>query len=399
MFQIMTSQVILMNASGVGIASDSAMTFGNRRVYDTAEKIFPLPAPHCVAILHSGAVFLQDYTYQGLISEWAKSLGSVQLRTVDLYQQNFLDWLTDNVNWFSNSKQLEWARQILDDRLNFLWRRCRDKSNEGVTTATEIERVISSITDDLRNYPPNFGPQLQWLNYVMKEQQNYLNEQIDYWFDDVPFRDETKELLLEDIRVFLEKGLFKDEAKLAFCGFGSNEIMPSYSTTVIRGVLGNIIIGLLTEAYQYDPHASWRHYAIIPLGQTKTIHEFLRGVESGMVDLVYQAVFDSVTETLETVKGHLGENYEQTLNGLHSKFQDVVKTRIDEQVSRRTDKIAHVLPALPAVSLASYAGSLIDLVALRLSIDGEMNTVGGPIDTAMITRENGFRWVHHKSIG
>jgi hypothetical protein len=118
-----------------------------------------------------------------------------------------------------------------------------------------------------------------------------------------------------------------------------------------------------------------------------------------MVDLVYQAVFDSVTETLETVKSHLGDSFDQTLNGLHSKFQDVVKTRIDEQVSRRTDKIAHVLPALPAVSLASYAGSLIDLVALRLSIDGEMNTVGGPIDTAMITRENGFRWVHHKSIG
>ena len=39
----MTSQVILGNGHGIAIASDSAVTVGNRRTYDTSEKIYPLP--------------------------------------------------------------------------------------------------------------------------------------------------------------------------------------------------------------------------------------------------------------------------------------------------------------------------------------------------------------------
>ena len=73
----MTSQLILMNGFGVAMTSDSAMTFGNGRVYETGEKIFPLKDPHRVAVLHSGNVFLQDFPLQSLIGEWSSSLGAV----------------------------------------------------------------------------------------------------------------------------------------------------------------------------------------------------------------------------------------------------------------------------------------------------------------------------------
>jgi hypothetical protein len=179
----MTSQVILINASGVAIASDSAMTFGNSRVYDTAEKIFPLPEPHHVAVLHSGAVFLQDFTYQLLITEWATSLGTVQLRSVEQYQQNFLEWLNDNISWFSTSKQIAWAKRIVNDRLHRQWKQCKEKIKEGATTATEIERFISMWTDELKEFPSNFGIQVNFLNNVMQELNGYLDKQIEHWFD------------------------------------------------------------------------------------------------------------------------------------------------------------------------------------------------------------------------
>ena len=39
----MTSQLILLNGFGVALASDSAMTLGNKRTYETAEKVIPIP--------------------------------------------------------------------------------------------------------------------------------------------------------------------------------------------------------------------------------------------------------------------------------------------------------------------------------------------------------------------
>jgi len=85
-----------MNGFGVALASDSAMTFGENRTYETAEKDMPLPAPHPIAVLHSGAVNVHGMPYSVLVSEWATSLGSTRLRTVPHYRQNFLSWLSDN---------------------------------------------------------------------------------------------------------------------------------------------------------------------------------------------------------------------------------------------------------------------------------------------------------------
>ena len=49
----MTSQVAIINSQGVALASDSAVTFGDDRVYNSINKILPLPKPHQIAFMFS----------------------------------------------------------------------------------------------------------------------------------------------------------------------------------------------------------------------------------------------------------------------------------------------------------------------------------------------------------
>ena len=76
----MTSQLILLNGFGVALASDSAMTLGNKRTYETAEKVIPLPAPHRIAVLHSGSVTIHGMPYSVLVNEWANTDFSIGFR-------------------------------------------------------------------------------------------------------------------------------------------------------------------------------------------------------------------------------------------------------------------------------------------------------------------------------
>ena len=94
----MTSQIVLGNGHGIAVASDSAMTMGGRRTYDTSEKIYPLPLPHAVAVLHAGNVVFHRMPYSTIISSWIQSIGDHQLRNLSDYVESFRKFLVDEIN-------------------------------------------------------------------------------------------------------------------------------------------------------------------------------------------------------------------------------------------------------------------------------------------------------------
>jgi hypothetical protein len=70
-----------------------------------------------------------------------------------------------------------------------------------------------------------------------------------------------------------------------------------------------------------------------------------------------------------------------------------------EKHSRRhnIEPALRTLSGIPLASLAEIAGSLVSAQNLAQNIRGELATVGGNIDIATITLDEGFRWVSHKS--
>ncbi|MFI5090616.1 MAG: hypothetical protein ACHP7P_11200 [Terriglobales bacterium] len=51
---------------------------------------------------------------------------------------------------------------------------------------------------------------------------------------------------------------------------------------------------------------------------------------------------------------------------------------------------------LPKDDLAAMAESLVNLTSFKRRITAEMETVGGPIDVAVISKGDGFVWIKRK---
>ncbi|MET3659609.1 hypothetical protein MKY15_19615 [Sporosarcina sp. FSL K6-1540] len=54
------------------------------------------------------------------------------------------------------------------------------------------------------------------------------------------------------------------------------------------------------------------------------------------------------------------------------------------------------LRSLPKGELAEMAEALVNLTSFRRKASGSLETVGGPIDVAVITKGDGFVWIKRK---
>ena len=89
-----------------------------------------------------------------------------------------------------------------------------------------------------------------------------------------------------------------------------------------------------------------------------------------------------------------------------SKLEEAKKGILDEYQKslRQYRQEQHIGPVMKAVSylpkqeLAEMAESLVRLVAFKMRMSvSEVETVGGPIDVAVISKADGFVWIKHKS--
>jgi hypothetical protein len=61
-----------------------------------------------------------------------------------------------------------------------------------------------------------------------------------------------------------------------------------------------------------------------------------------------------------------------------------------------TNSIINIVSVLPKDELAAMAESLVNLTSFKRRVSSEEETVGGPIDVAVISKDDGFIWIKRK---
>ena len=399
----MTSQVVLFNGYGVAMASDSALTMSGSRVYDTAEKIVPLPNPHQVAVLMSGNAVLCNYPYTLLLGEWARSLGPTRLGAVIDYANSFLNWL-DTSALFAEEQEVQQFGEHLEALCEFVWRRVRELSGEAekagtVWTAIDSLSVVKQSLEHYSGFDPLFNVELEWLDDLMKRQNDACVKALEYWFDDVAWSSEADTLMTDTIREYIGRSLWISPARtiLAFVGFGAHQLMPEYSEFDVRGAFGSHTLGRSLQARTFEPSELRPYAGVQLLGQSGAIKTFIRGIDEGVYSRTASIVDNAVSKVRRALEdsGVSAQILEESIGQATQGARD----EVDNQLGLVEKEVLFddVIAGLPTGSLVSVANSLIAIQALSLAVNAELNTVGGPIDTATITRDRGFEWVDHKS--
>jgi len=194
--------------------------------------------------------------------------------------------------------------------------------------------------------------------------------------------------------------LWQDFSGIVIAGFGEKEIFPSLVAYWIEGRLNkklkfteknNIKIGFKNGA------------EIVPFAQHEMVDIFLSGMDSAFED----ALLKSIGATLATYPGIMIDSIEELSDEKKSNYKTSFQMNTDEIMKNLTESldqyrlsnyapILNVVVALPKSELAAMAESLVNITSLKRRVSMQAETVGGPVDVAVISKNDGFVWIKKK---
>jgi hypothetical protein len=205
---------------------------------------------------------------------------------------------------------------------------------------------------------------------------------------------------LRDVAVYcVVKDLFlEDVTGLVFSGFGSDERYPVVATVYMSAIVGGIAKrGTPTiDAIDSEVRSRIRVYA-----DSEVTNAFIRGIDFNLERRLYggfrvvmQGLVDQLIESLPVQDAALRENVRGRFQRefVPKYFEALHRMISDYQQQAFINPILRVLEIAAKNELAETARDLVGLNVFKKRITAQKQTVGGAIDVAMISRENGFQW-------
>ncbi|MCB9175456.1 MAG: hypothetical protein H6589_12665 [Flavobacteriales bacterium] len=402
----MTAVAGILNKQGVAIAADSAVTVSglqNRKVYNSANKIFTLSKFHPVGIaIYNNAQFM-GIPWEILIKEYRKNLGQKSFSKLTEYKDDFFQWLKLN-EYFADEKQDDF---VLIDVMSFVQAILNEtlKKNNG-----KKENLENNFIQLLSTYIANEIPKHKKIESLSKLNKKNIETKLSIFMPkiinslethtSIQFsKDKIEPLLINAYYAYITHDQFIQFTGLIFTGYGDKELFPQLLPINVSIVIdGNLRYNL--DHNKIATIGNNQHSCIRPFAQTDVIDTILQGVSPELNQLsanVFGNFINGFIKEIKSIKGmplnvqkHLetlkAENY---VNKYQSQFNTIVSQK-------------YVNPLMGAVSqlskedLAEMAESLVYLTYLKRRFTMAEESVGGPVDIAVITKGDGFIWIKRK---
>jgi hypothetical protein len=385
----MTSQIALFNSLGVAIASDTVTTHtqgASLKTTNNTEKIWPLGHPHLVVAVHNNSVVVNDFHVRNLISGWTRSL-SDPLHEISEYPESIVKWLAENVHLLSSESQTFEINSLLSDHYEFIHRRLTHiMQQEGFSgdVPALFKKVVDQGREHLEHLPVYPGCTDEADRVLLDSEGVFLNEIVDDLFSEFDGFPNLRPALIEQAAMVLSRiQQMPGEAEIALVGFGSSDYFASSIRLHIRGCYGNTWRILVDKPF--GANGSGFSGTISTFAQAEAIHGFLRGAQDFIINKAVDLVWDSIYQAVE------GDADVEKAEKAASQFRSALeKVQWDTYVSPMLNTIG----GLALTDLSQLAEQLVGIQAMRSAADSGPATVGGFIETLVISKAHGIQWVN-----
>jgi len=217
--------------------------------------------------------------------------------------------------------------------------------------------------------------------------------------------------MLREIEALVFRGLGKciqeqAETGLVLAGLGREDRFPKLTSTTIRGRLAGKLRATHTQSVEISLS---RPSHLETFAQDEQAWGWLAGitkeVRSAIISHWIEWVENLEDEALEALQAELPGMQDQEVSKIAAVFAKIAQDRVhvfgkemgDREVSLYLSPMLDSIAALPKDELGVLAGSLVNLTSLKQRVSiFELNTVGGPIDVAMISPGDGLVWLNRK---
>jgi hypothetical protein len=404
----MTAQVAILNKMGVALASDSALTVGGKKVFNTTNKVFTLSKYQPVGVMVYGNANYMGVPYETVIKTFREGLGNKGFPTVNGYVAAFKRYLASRT--FKNAEMQR--RNALSVAVSmfmaldngFVKELAREK---GVPVEKldpkDVQNVVRKRTEWMRAQKTADGLRSIRVVALQRRYRSEIKAAREYickW----PLWRRAERDLDRYCAVAMRASYFaSSRSGILIAGYGTGQYFPEYVNLHTEGVLAGKL-KLRTSNKGRITHTNGA--IIVPLAQTDMVHLFMYGV-----DREYQAFLErSVPEFIGKVGSSIVDAY---VIGPKKKIDKIkaglVKTKAIQKIldsfwasakdyrnKSVTRDIIQVVESLPKADLAGLAEALVNLTTTKRQVTPQQETVGGPVDVAVISKGDGFIWIKRK---
>ncbi len=414
----MTAEVGIFNKSNIVLAADSAVTIGHvNKVFNTANKIFQLSHHAPVGVMIYNNASWMGIPMEIIIKQFARFLSDKKYNELEEYVMDFLKFLKDHFYNFISTEQIN---EFVEMRLYLMLDVISDMLRENFeANIIKLKKEGEKIDDNLSNeiFEEIFFEILDAIsstnqNERLKEFEDYKIEEFktDYksiinkilpgFYSSIKIKRKAKytsriikALYYEIIYPFSEE---EDFSGLVISGYGENEIFP----IVFELRLGELISGRLRYQIIAKKEISQNNTAIVkPFAQRDMVDTFFSGLNPSVRDKYNETILDEFENIMKKISAKYDNVSKKEIESFFkTAFGHIVKTIEEFQHEEFIGPTIDSVEYLSKEDLIELAESLVHITSIKRKTSEKLQSVGGPIDIALITKAEGFIWIKRKDV-
>ena len=429
----MTAVIGIMNKRGIAIAADSAVTMtrkGNQKISNSANKMLRLSSANPISVMITGNAEFLRTPWDIVVRRYRQKRGDISFPTVEACIDDFFAYIVTEPMFLPE----EVANRFFRCQLNDYW----DEVDNAVPRVEVDEKdVVTNGEELLKAFHDRIGAGIKYYkgyvkmpmfkDYTLEQFKKYADKIIDDLFlnktrdedDSLPFlddefgaigsypkyiMDQIKDEFTECFYYYATNAWSMDSTHLIFSGFGADEENPVLVRAIVDGGFDSRVCYHINEDDIYKI-SDENPVAICPFAQDDIMEALLTGVHGRFCKIFYDKMESKVNYFMMSLPfGVTNHDFEksQKLQELLSKvkYRDLVEQDRRYCIKLRNDerlKWTKALNDYDLQAMASLAENMVSLTGFERHLTFKDEGVGGLVDLAVITKNDGFIWLNRKS--
>lgn len=414
----MTAEIAVLNRNAIALAADSAVTLQlpeGTKIYHT-NKLFTLSKYRPVGIMIYGSADFMRVPWETLIKNFRQQLQNRGFDHLQGYADAFLRFVERNSSYFPVSVQrafcyewaLHWSHTL---RLKFT-KAVEEKLKSGKAVSAKQARGMfkSILRDEIRHlrmhrHLPRFSRRRSAAipRYFRIPLRRAIRDQL----QQLAFPTIFQQLENACALAFVKDLYWFGESGIVVAGYGEKDIFPSLRCYKLDGIIGTRLRMIEERGKKCDiSNTTGDSAAVIAFAQSEMVSLFMNGIDDDYAQFVHAFIANSLLQGYPSVISKLiSSRVSQSIRSKIAQMLTKVGRQLTESLTKdlrqyakamHSDPIVEIVNHLPTLELAGIAEALVNLTSFKRHVTRQAETVGGPIDVAVISRGDGFIWIKRK---
>lgn len=402
----MTAEIGILNRQGIALAADSAVTIssnGNEKILNSANKLFNLIKGKPIGFMVYGNGFFMGLPWDVIVDNYRKNFNTeISYNSLESICDDFINHLSTNTDYHSENS----CDKLIFDKLSvFIYNIILETQD----TLSERYPDIRVNTDQVLNA---FDEKLEFYN------RNYSNQPYSIGFDENDFHqiyNRCESIVVDICNIYIEFNLNNeiiDKIKQISANLMTKDILFNFSGIVIAGYGEDDILprlyhyrveGIVNEKLKYtiEPpsiihqtdYNNGNTAEIIPFAQQEMVHSILTGMDPNLQDFLMNNISDKFNNISKVVNNGTDDIFNSFVVSEFNKLENEIR---EFQQNVFASPILNMVAMLNKEELAIMAENLVNITSFKRKFTTDSETVGGPIDVAVISKSEGFIWIKRK---